>query len=104
MIYFSHISLGEILNSAILPRSLLQDPNKNKIKQWRGEHDVSGVVTKYLDLDTQPVIGDWKIKVTCHVSTLDHTLYCTVILFCYNQVVIYIPPKFLYYVKRTVDL
>ncbi|XP_046542511.1 LOW QUALITY PROTEIN: CD109 antigen-like [Haliotis rubra] len=40
------------------------DPNSNKIKQWVGLKDASGVITNYLPTSTQPVLGDWKIKVT----------------------------------------
>ena len=45
-----------------------QDPNSNKIKQLRGEHDASGVITRFMLMDTQPVIGDWKIKISTHVG------------------------------------
>lgn len=48
----------------------LQDPNTNKIKQILGARDITGVVTNYLEVDSQPVLGDWKIKVTAHVSLL----------------------------------
>ncbi|XP_052253498.1 CD109 antigen-like isoform X15 [Dreissena polymorpha] len=44
----------------------IYDPNMNKIKQWLGLSDASGVVTNFLEMDTQPVIGDWKVKVTAH--------------------------------------
>ncbi|KAK3100069.1 hypothetical protein FSP39_014251 [Pinctada imbricata] len=40
------------------------DPNTNKIKQYKGLQDASGVVTNFLEMDTKPVLGDWKIKVT----------------------------------------
>ncbi|XP_067661520.1 CD109 antigen-like [Haliotis asinina] len=40
------------------------DPNSNKIKQWVGLQDASGVITNYLPIASQPVLGDWKIKVT----------------------------------------
>ncbi|XP_052794993.1 CD109 antigen-like isoform X3 [Mya arenaria] len=42
------------------------DPNTNKIKQWKGLQDASGVITNFLNIDTQPVLGDWKIKVSAH--------------------------------------
>lgn len=45
-----------------------QDPNTNKIKQILGARDSTGVITNYLEVDTQPVLGDWKIKVMAHVS------------------------------------
>lgn len=45
-----------------------QDPNTNKIKQILGVRDSTGVITNYLEVDTQPVLGDWKIKVTAHVG------------------------------------
>ncbi|XP_071088378.1 CD109 antigen-like [Haliotis cracherodii] len=40
------------------------DPNSNKIKQWMRLKDASGVITNYLPTSSQPVLGDWKIKVT----------------------------------------
>ena len=49
---------------------LTQDPNTNKIKQIMGARDSTGVVTNFLEVDSQPVLGDWKIKVTAHVSTM----------------------------------
>lgn len=45
-----------------------QDPNTNKIKQILGVRDSTGVITNYLEVDTQPVLGDWKIKVIAHVG------------------------------------
>ncbi|XP_060581140.1 CD109 antigen-like isoform X3 [Ruditapes philippinarum] len=44
----------------------IYDPATNKIKQWRGLSDPSGVVTKFMLMDSQPVLGDWKIKVMAH--------------------------------------
>ncbi|KAJ8297468.1 hypothetical protein KUTeg_023999 [Tegillarca granosa] len=44
----------------------IYDPNTNKIKQWLGVRDISGVITNFMLMDTQPVLGDWKIKVTAH--------------------------------------
>ncbi|XP_053399007.1 CD109 antigen-like [Mercenaria mercenaria] len=41
----------------------IHDPATNKIKQWTGLTDASGVVTKCMIMDSQPVLGDWKIKV-----------------------------------------
>lgn len=49
---------------------LTQDPNTNKIKQITGARDSTGVITNFLEVDSQPVLGDWKIKVTAHVSTM----------------------------------
>ncbi|XP_067660553.1 CD109 antigen-like [Haliotis asinina] len=40
------------------------DSNSNKIKQWVGLKAASGVITNYLPISTEPVLGDWKIKVT----------------------------------------
>lgn len=34
----------------------------------RGLRADSGVITNYTLLDTQPVLGNWKIKVTSYVS------------------------------------
>ena len=45
-----------------------QDANTNKIKQWRGLQDASGVNTLHMVMDTQPVLGDWKITVSAYVS------------------------------------
>ncbi|XP_067663894.1 CD109 antigen-like isoform X3 [Haliotis asinina] len=45
------------------------DPNSNKIKQWVGLKDASGVITNYLPISSQPVLGDWKIKVTAGSMT-----------------------------------
>ena len=45
-----------------------QDANSNKIKQWKGVSAGEGVVTQVLSLSSQPVLGDWKIKVTAGVS------------------------------------
>ncbi|XP_053399009.1 CD109 antigen-like isoform X3 [Mercenaria mercenaria] len=44
----------------------IYDPATNKIKQWKGLTDASGVVTKFMIMDSQPVLGDWKIKVVAH--------------------------------------
>ena len=33
-----------------------------------GLQDMSGVITNFMIMDTQPVLGDWKIKVMSHVS------------------------------------
>nr|KAG5703700.1 hypothetical protein BaRGS_022989 [Batillaria attramentaria] len=41
----------------------IYDPSGNKIKQWLGVTGVEGVYTQALALSTQPVQGDWKIKV-----------------------------------------
>jgi len=48
--------------------NISKDASTNKIKQWMGLRDVSGVVTNYIKLDTQPVLGDWRIQVSAHVS------------------------------------
>ncbi|KAL5012797.1 hypothetical protein ScPMuIL_011348 [Solemya velum] len=40
------------------------DPNGNRIKQFLGERDDFGVVTKSIVIDTHPVLGFWKINVT----------------------------------------
>ncbi|XP_048243512.1 CD109 antigen-like isoform X3 [Haliotis rufescens] len=45
------------------------DPNSNKIKQWVAVKDASGVNTNYLPTSSQPVLGDWKIKVTAGAVT-----------------------------------
>ncbi|XP_071088375.1 CD109 antigen-like isoform X9 [Haliotis cracherodii] len=45
------------------------DPNSNKIKQWVAVKDASGVITNYLPTSSQPVLGDWKIKVTAGTVT-----------------------------------
>ncbi|KAL3880815.1 hypothetical protein ACJMK2_033022, partial [Sinanodonta woodiana] len=41
----------------------IYDPNSNKIKQWLNVDDSSGVITSLMVMDTQPVLGDWKLKV-----------------------------------------
>ena len=46
---------------------MFKDPATNKIKQWKGLSDASGVITKLMLMDSQPVLGDWKIKVSAHV-------------------------------------
>ncbi|XP_071088381.1 CD109 antigen-like isoform X2 [Haliotis cracherodii] len=45
------------------------DSNSNKIKQWVALKDASGVITNYLPTPSQPVLGDWKIKVTAGTVT-----------------------------------
>lgn len=52
----------------MLYSSFLQDPNGNRIKQFLGERDDFGVVTKSIVIDTHPVLGFWKINVTVPVS------------------------------------
>ncbi|XP_076447000.1 CD109 antigen-like [Babylonia areolata] len=42
----------------------IYDANSNKIKQWIGVNAGQGVITQALPLSTQPVLGDWRIKVT----------------------------------------
>ncbi|KAL4230965.1 hypothetical protein ACF0H5_011338 [Mactra antiquata] len=51
----------------------IYDPNTNKIKQWKGLQDASGVITKFMLMDTQPVLGDWRIKVSAHGRTEEKT-------------------------------
>nr|XP_034324217.1 CD109 antigen isoform X1 [Crassostrea gigas]XP_034324218.1 CD109 antigen isoform X1 [Crassostrea gigas] len=51
----------------------IYDPNTNKIKQILGVRDSTGVITNYLEVDTQPVLGDWKIKVTAHGKSTEKT-------------------------------
>ncbi|BFZ14930.1 hypothetical protein BsWGS_17968 [Bradybaena similaris] len=41
----------------------IHDAGGNKIKQWLQETPTEGVVTRYLSLSSQPVLGDWKIRV-----------------------------------------
>lgn len=61
-----------------------QDPNTNKIKQILGARDSTGVITNFLEVDTQTVLGDWKIKVMAHVShyfiAVDILIYRNIIL------------------------
>ncbi|XP_064609639.1 CD109 antigen-like [Liolophura sinensis] len=45
------------------------DPKGNKIKQWMNVKDTKGVVENKLALSEQPVLGDWKIKVTVQGQT-----------------------------------
>lgn len=35
-----------------------------------GARDLTGVFTNYLEVDSQPVLGDWKIKVMALVSQM----------------------------------
>nr|AVP12646.1 CD109 antigene-like protein 1 [Littorina littorea] len=42
----------------------IYDSKSNKIKQWKNVSAAEGVVTKDISLSSQPVLGDWKIKVT----------------------------------------
>lgn len=62
----------------------IYDPNSNKIKQWRGLKSTAGVITNYMLMDTQPVLGYWRIKVTC--KNVRETKYF--------QVKEYVLPKF----------
>ena len=64
---------------------VLQDPNTNKIKQLRNLTDASGVITKFMLMDTQPVLGDWKIKVFAHVS-LSSLIYTVMLLHLYEKI------------------
>ncbi|KAK3607708.1 hypothetical protein CHS0354_016732 [Potamilus streckersoni] len=41
----------------------LNDPNGNKINQWRGVEDPSGVFEGKQIMSDQPVLGDWKLTV-----------------------------------------
>eukprot|EP00105_Crassostrea_gigas_P038152 XP_019922300.1 PREDICTED: CD109 antigen-like [Crassostrea gigas] len=68
----------------------IYDPNTNKIKQILGARDSTGVITNYLEVDTQPVLGDWKIKVTAHGKSSEKTF----------TIAHYVLPKF----EVTVDL
>ncbi|XP_061183371.1 CD109 antigen-like [Saccostrea echinata] len=48
----------------------IQDPKANIIKHWNNLQNTSyGVISKSLDLDSQPVLGDWVIKVTAQGVT-----------------------------------
>ena len=58
-VYHSDIGIAFIQIMINVCFVYLQDPNSNKIKQLRGEHDASGVITRFILMDTQPVIGDW---------------------------------------------
>ena len=40
---------------------VLQDPQGNKIVQWRGLQNDDGIVEKEFPLSDQPLLGDWKI-------------------------------------------
>ncbi|XP_052721975.1 CD109 antigen-like isoform X2 [Crassostrea angulata] len=51
----------------------IYDPNTNKIKQILGARDSTGVITNFLEVDTQPVLGDWKIKVMAHGKSTEKT-------------------------------
>ncbi|XP_021378251.1 CD109 antigen-like isoform X3 [Mizuhopecten yessoensis] len=68
----------------------IYDPNSNKIKQWFGLKDASGVLTNFMAMDTKPVLGDWKIRVKTHGLTKDKMF----------TVAHYVLPKF----EVTVDL
>ncbi|XP_067663329.1 CD109 antigen-like [Haliotis asinina] len=43
---------------------VIYDSNKNRIQQWLGVTDPSGVVSRVLALSSDPVRGEWKIEVT----------------------------------------
>lgn len=62
----------------------IYDANNNKIKQMRGLRADSGVITNYTLLDTQPVLGNWKIKVTSDNQSVEKTF----------EVAHYVLPKF----------
>lgn len=74
----------ELTNSIFVVFKKKQDPNTNKIKQILGARDSTGVITNFLEVDTQPVLGDWKIKVMAHVShyfiDVDILIYRNIIL------------------------
>lgn len=74
----------ELTNSIFVVFKKKQDPNTNKIKQILGARDSTGVITNFLEVDTQPVLGDWKIKVMAHVShyfiAVDILIYRNIIL------------------------
>lgn len=74
----------ELTNSIFVVFKKTQDPNTNKIKQILGARDSTGVITNFLEVDTQPVLGDWKIKVMAHVShyfiDVDILIYRNIIL------------------------
>lgn len=74
----------ELTNSIFVVFKKTQDPNTNKIKQILGARDSTGVITNFLEVDTQPVLGDWKIKVMAHVShyfiAVDILIYRNIIL------------------------
>lgn len=76
----------ELTNSVFVAffKKKTQDPNTNKIKQILGARDSTGVITNFLEVDTQPVLGDWKIKVMAHVShyfiDIDILIYRNIIL------------------------
>lgn len=77
-----------------------QDPNTNKIKQILGARDSTGVITNFLEVDTQPVLGDWKIKVMAHVShyfiDVDILIYRNIILILWYVSAFYLrgnPPR-----------
>ncbi|KAK7473605.1 hypothetical protein BaRGS_00035152 [Batillaria attramentaria] len=62
----------------------IRDPNNNMIKQWLGVTGEEGVFTKFLNLSSRPVEGDWKIKAVAGNSVGEKTF----------TVEEYVPPKF----------
>nr|ADA77513.1 thioester-containing protein-B [Azumapecten farreri] len=69
----------------------IYDPNSNKIKQWFGMKDSSGVITNFMAMDTKPVLGDWKIRVKTYGGLTKDKMF---------TVARYVLPKF----EVTVDL
>ncbi|KAK7473609.1 hypothetical protein BaRGS_00035156 [Batillaria attramentaria] len=51
----------------------IRDPNNNMIKQWLGVTGEEGVFTKFLNLSSRPVEGDWKIKAVAGNSVGEKT-------------------------------
>ncbi|XP_021365550.1 CD109 antigen-like isoform X1 [Mizuhopecten yessoensis] len=68
------------------------DPKKNKIQQWKGLRDPSGVITESMVMSDHPVLGDWMIKVNQGVGSREKTFTVAEYVLPKFEVKVILPP------------
>ncbi|XP_033742010.1 pregnancy zone protein-like isoform X2 [Pecten maximus] len=68
------------------------DPNRNKIQQWKGLSDPSGVITDSMVMSDHPVLGDWVIKVNQGAESREKTFTVAEYVLPKFEVKVILPP------------
>ncbi|XP_060084301.1 CD109 antigen-like [Ylistrum balloti] len=68
------------------------DPKRNKIQQWKGLSDPSGVITESMVMSDFPVLGDWVIKVNQGVESREKTFTVAEYVLPKFEVKVILPP------------
>ncbi|XP_069129864.1 CD109 antigen-like isoform X2 [Argopecten irradians] len=68
------------------------DPKKNKIQQWTGLTDPSGVINGSMVMSDHPVLGDWTIKVNQGAETREKTFSVAEYVLPKFEVKVILPP------------